>query len=672
MLGRIALLLAAAVLVSACGGGGGGDGGGGGGGGGLGGGGGGGGQDAFSLSSTSATFSATQGGSAPAPQTVLVGVNFGTVFIGTTQSGGQFSHVFQITGPTTGHIVITPAPPTAAGTFTGTITVRGCSTDTCIGGDVAGSPKIINVTYTVSGTPTLTSNPSTVDFQTSTGITPAAKTLNLSSSTGTSGWTRFINYTSGSGNWLDVSPAAAPSLPTTVTLNVTTVPPAGTHTAIVTFNAGGITRDVPVSLTVSDPRVNFVAPYVVTTATAGVNVILRGFGFSTLAAGTLQVQFGATPAVPASFVSDTEILATLPALDAGTYTISVGDGTLTLPTRTGLKLLVISAPITFAPVTIDRTLSPSPGFATNLIYDAERQALYLMDPENNRIERYQFQSGTTWTPASLETGGGGGNPRIALSPDGTQLLKTSGNTTTMSRIDLASFTPMSSADAASLLGLGAHLNLIAFGSDGGAVGSSFAPNTGISLYRYDMLTQQFAALSTQFDMTNRTIVASGNGDRIVLPTFEPLDPAFAKPVFTYDASSGTLTPAAVTTTNTGHASLSRDGLRMILSSAELSASQTVTVYNSSFTALGTLPPEVRAFVISPDGATAFAYFTSDNTIRKFDLNLPSGGGFTQISSTALPNPSVGPGTFFSEMTISPDGGTLFLAGNQRVIIVPAP
>ena len=141
------LLVASSVLLASCGGGGGGDGGGGGGGT----------PDAFSLSASSISFTAPQGGSAPAAQSVTLTVLRGSVFVATSQSGaGQFSHNFQITTTTTGVINITPFAPTNPGTTTGTITVRGCSNPTCDGTDVAGSPKTITVSYTVTPGPALT------------------------------------------------------------------------------------------------------------------------------------------------------------------------------------------------------------------------------------------------------------------------------------------------------------------------------------------------------------------------------------------------------------------------------------------------------------------------------------------------------------------------------------
>ena len=648
------LLVATSVLLASCGGGGGGDGGGGGGGGG----------DAFSLSASSITFTAPLGGAAPAAQSVTLTVLSGAVFVATSQSGaGQFSHNFQITGTTTGVINITPFAPTSAGTTTGTITVRGCSNPTCDGSDVAGSPKTITVNYTVTPAPALTATPSTLAFETTTGNNPAFQDITLRLSNATSTWTASVDTGVGP-VWLSVAPTAgalnpgAPTVPVRFTVNTAGLT-AGAHTATVTFTAGALTRTVPVTLNINARGVNFVAPYVAIDGVGG-NVIIRGHGFT----GVTGVSFGGTPGSGFNFVSDTEIRVTHPALAAGTYPVNVTGG----PARPTRANLVVISPPALAADAITRQLPR--GGVGNLIYDAQRQALYLMDADNTRIERYSYTG--TWVADSFTVGGGSGNIRMALSPDGTELLKTGGSA--LVRYDPANFSVLGAADASSLLGLGVGTNLIAFGNDGRAVISASSTSAGATLFRYDMLNQIFSGLSTQPDMANRSIVASADGDTIVLPTFEPLAPGFERPVVTYDATAGALTEhAAVTTSGTGHASVSRDGSRMILVSFPLSASQTTTVYNFSggaggtLTVHGTLPADLSAFVISPDGATAYAYFPAGGgTVRKYNLTNP--GAFPEIASV----PAASPGTFFNAMTISPDGGWLFLAGNERVVILQAP
>lgn len=645
------LLFATALLVSGCGGGGGGGDGGGGGGSG----------DAYSISSNSVSFSTTFGGATPAPQAVNVSANSGAVFIATSQAGSGFTHSFVITGPTTGRITITPDPPNQPGNFTGTITVRGCATQICGGNDVPGSPKTINVSYTVGGAATLSVTPPTIDFETTPSVTPDPQNVTLSLSSGSLAWSVVaVNYTGGTPGWLTLPMSGMLSPSQTIALSVSPAATPGVRNATVTFNAGSLLKDLPVSYTINAVGVNFVSPYVATTGVGG-NVIIRGHGFT----GATSVSFGGVPAVPGSLsvVSDTEIRASYPALfTLGAQPVQVGS----LSTRA--NLFVVS-PAAFAAVNLARSVGA--GNPANLVYDAERRALFVMDPVNNAIERYRFVSGTTWnvdTPFSV--GVGGGNPRIALSPDGTELLKTSGNGTLLHRVNpaaipLALMSPPTNVDASSLLG-GGSLNLIAFANDGRAVGNASSPSTGITLYRYHMLNQTFTASSTQVDMTNRTIVASGDGDTLVLPTFESLAPGFFKPVVTYDASAGTLTSrSSILTSQTDHASVSRDGSRMILRSA-----QTATVYDfvsGTLTVRGNLPAGLTGFVISPDGAFAYGYFASPSPIiRTFDLNI---GGFPPTGGSVAIN---SPGTSFNAMTISPDGGTLFIAGNQSISIVPAP
>lgn len=108
-------------------------------------------NDAFSLSTSSVSFAGNQGENQP-PKTVGVTVNRGTVFIEVTADGGLVTATFNTTSPSTGvvTIFIPSASLTAPGTHTGTVTVRGCTNGGCSqGSDVAGSPKVINVTFTV-------------------------------------------------------------------------------------------------------------------------------------------------------------------------------------------------------------------------------------------------------------------------------------------------------------------------------------------------------------------------------------------------------------------------------------------------------------------------------------------------------------------------------------------
>ena len=647
------LLLLGMSLLSACGGGGGG-------------GGGGAGRD-FSLSTNAVSFSAPQGAAAPAAKVVAVTVNSGTVFVKTSQTGTSFGHTFQITGPTTGEITITPGVTFNAGAFTGTIEVHGCSDAFCLN-DIGGSPQTISVSYTVTG---LGVTPTALDFASNVGGTPASQNVTLALTPGGSDtWTSSINYTGGAAtNWLTLTPSNGALSPSRV-VSVGVTGPTATpelRTATITFSntSGTLTQNVAVTYTISSPMVNFVAPYVVP-AGAGGNVILRGHGFSSLNAGATTVQFGAQPGAAATVVSDTEIHATYPSLTAGTYTVTVTDGT-PLATRTGVKFVAVD-PLTFPAAAAAIARTNSPFTPTDLVYDAERQALYLIDSQANRLESYQF-NGATWQANTLQFhDSGGGNRHIALSPDGTLLMKMAVTGSVLTRFDLTNnFTELPADDASSLGN--EDLNGMAFANDGRAVGQASGVAT---LYRYDMLTRQFFPLSADFNFVNRTIAASADGDTLVLTS--PVG-STGQDVVTIDGSDGTVTHRTVqSSTNcciSNLLSVSRNGSRIVLVTppAFFGGPERVSVFDASFDKLGDIATGATGAVVSPDGSTVYAYFPGSTSVRKFDLTAPTVGGvFPETGSATITSP----GTSFTAMTISPDATALFLAGTAAVVVLQAP
>ena len=238
-----------------------------------------------------------------------VTVNSGTVFIVTSQTGSGFTHSFVITGGTSGRITITPDAPNTAGSFSGTITVQGCSTQICGPlNNVPGSPKTINVSYTVAGSQTLSVSPPTIDFNAAVNETPASQNVTLSLSSGSLTWSHSIAYTLGTGGWLTVNPLSGTLNPSqAVTLSASPSATAEVRTAEVTFTAGVQTRVLRVNYAINADGVNFVSPYVGTTKVGG-NVIIRGYGFT----GVPTVAFGGIDATSSvTVVSDTEIRATL-------------------------------------------------------------------------------------------------------------------------------------------------------------------------------------------------------------------------------------------------------------------------------------------------------------------------------------------------------------------------
>jgi hypothetical protein len=632
---RAAALLAAGALC-ACGGGGGGSSG----------------PPEFAISSDTVTFTAAQNGTPPPPQTVTVSAVSGTTFIGISQfTGLPFFSTFALTTETTGTITITPLSSTTAGVHTGVITVRGCSVAACVSGDVPGSPKTITVTYTVVPASTVAVAPIFLNFATGQGASPDTQSIALTTSTGATAWTSQIQYTTGS-DWLDVPSMGA--FPANVNVSVNSaLLPAGTYAASVTFTSGIVSTAVPVTLSVNASGVNFVAPYVATTNVVG-SVIIRGHGFT----GATAVRFGADPATSVSVISDTEIHADHAAIPtAGAYAVEVDAGGVTLPTRA--NLVAVAAPNYAAAIVARPTTSTIP---SHLIYDAERASVYLLDRDEDRIDRYHFD-GLGWMQDSLPfVSTTPGNWSMALAPDGTVLLKTATggiNRVNPATLVVTGFTPTTGA-----LG-GDNLGPIAFANDGHAIGTIFASPTNV--YKYHMLTQALTPLSTDAKSGQRDAVAPDNGSKVIL-SFTPTDLG-GVPILAYNASSGALAPVAASTTESNRVTLSRTGAKAVVITNAIPS--TARVYDASFAVLGDLPTSIGRVAFAPDERFVYCFDVGTRQVRKFDLDTSNGmGGFSEVGiGTGTPGT---PGLGTPQMVVSPDGSTLFLAGFQNLVVMPAP
>src|SRR3954471_19851008 len=131
-----------------------------------------------STQAASVTFTAVQGSSQPSQRWVHIDWT-SDVYPTTSQTGPMFNHSLINNSGSTGDVAITPTWPADAGTFIGAITINGCSRGSlgpC--NHVAGSPKTINVTYTVHG---LTVTPAQLTFS-STGANPQAQSAILAAS----------------------------------------------------------------------------------------------------------------------------------------------------------------------------------------------------------------------------------------------------------------------------------------------------------------------------------------------------------------------------------------------------------------------------------------------------------------------------------------------------------
>jgi hypothetical protein len=103
------------------------------------------------------------------------------------------------------------------------------------------------------------------------------------------------------------------------------------------------------------------------------------------------------------------------------------------------------------------------------------------------------------------------------------------------------------------------------------------------------------------------------------------------------------------------------------------------VVGADYEARGTLPGTPRAAVFKPDGLIVYTFDapagTDNGELRSYGLwngsTPPPDTEFPQVGSGAIPM-SLASGTGAIAMTITPDGGTLFVVGTSGVFVQPAP
>ena len=723
----------------------------------------------LSVSTASVTFTALRNGPAPASQQVDVSIQGGSVFVETTQNGSTFTHSFAITGQTTGIITVTPTSPTMApGTYTGTITIRGCRDTFCTGGDVAGSPQVISVTYAIQPAG-ISASPQSLNFsQPEGGSPPAAQTVMLSEIGNASyAWNASILYSQGSG-WLSVnggSQATGASLPSSLSIGITTPQSIGTYGALVRIAGNGNTTDVPViyvvskslspspgslsytvgntplpidltrqvslnaflgvtwtaasnatwlsispasggssdslsisliqsevdaknngryfatvtvtpsvgsvatipvTLTVARTQVNYVSPYIAIANTQN-EVVIRGDNLDQ--ATITNVKFGTSAAASFNPVSSTEIRAMHPNLAPGSYAVQV-ETNLGIARSLANNLVAVAAQgYAAATIAYPNATAKQP---LDIIYDAERQALlvgvaYPTPGSSGEIFRYPF-TGSAWatTPASVAIAS---FRDLALSFDGRQLIAVSDFA--VQKIDAAALTM---GTVTPPLVFETFFKGVAMANDGNAIlttgssrfegGATFA---WFYLVREDRVSLGFGSV---IEIVRGTPGSSADGSRVILSQSSP-DPT---PSYDgqYDSRSGVFSfiPSPIpgmplTWPSTPiRPKLDRKATRLVLNGY-------IVIKNSDYSHQSFLPPvapgDSAAVALSPDGTRAYQY-VSGTLLRTFDVSSPD-QGVSEIGTgtVLLSDPGANP-----VMTVSPDGGTLFIAGADAIVVVPAP
>ncbi|MDB5970083.1 MAG: hypothetical protein JWQ90_2533 [Hydrocarboniphaga sp.] len=554
------------------------------------------------------------------------------------------------------------------------VSVKANTSDVAVGANQAtvtvtdttsGASRVFDVSLDVRAAKLVVS-PQNFAFSVDSKTTSQAMTqaANFSDELGGTQTSESVNWqiTSVDAAWLKATPTSGGSAPAT-SVSLSLVPevvatlPNGAYQAAVTVrydndDASAQTVVLPVSLDLRLPSVNYVGPYLALAGKAG-SLYVRGQHFADQG-GPLTLIIGASSTAPIAPDSDTQLRSSYPALAAGRYPVTVNSAS---GLQRGQAELVTVAEPAYAYASI-----PVAGIRSRLIYDAERQMLWAVNQPDSGLERYQYQGGG-WTtlPEFILAG----LTDAAVAPDGKRLVMTTRNaiqTADLTADVLIAQEKLSNPDPF----CGGYFNQLAALNDGKffivfdlADCSGFTPS-----YLYDDVDGTLVS-NTYFDgyLYNGLAAASRDGSRVYAGS-NGVSPA--QSVFFMNALNNSI--------STGSASANLSGVS-VSGTASKVVLQNADVYSGSLSLLGHVPGGGVALA-SNNGARAFVYVQDDKgnaAIEVYDLNgtLTPGAVYPLLKRIALADQaSVSFNTYTIKMASSLDDKTVFVAGDQRILVVP--
>jgi len=529
------------------------------------------------------------------------------------------------------------------------------------------------------------------------GIVNGTLYLQSSSDNGTFA-SASMTYTGGSGQQptIDafVSPAASSTLlagtySTTITLTACV-----NDSTCATGQLPGSPQTINVTYTLrSDAQGDVVGPRVVTAGEPG-TAILHGRGLS----GATQVSFGGVAAtdVSVSSLNSNEVRAKFPALAAGTYPLTINGGAIPFTA----SLVAVARP-NFAATQL---LYPStPQEIGGITYDAERRAIYVAaryaDSQANTLFKFQYDGSAWQAPAAVKVAG---LQDVALSADGSTVLLATD--TSVVELDVATLAPKGTYSASDdLIRAGtAYIQGIAVVNDGYAIVTTGGANPSNALL-YSPTTHTFATINSagsngtfggaasQFYFAN--VGVSLNGSLAVLSqdprTAAALPNLVTRPfLYLYSATQsqrGSLFASPSSPfTDKDRSQSGRSAKPAVWEADGVVAGTKIvvhgpipTVVSADYSARGSLPVVTRATVFNTDGTRVYAFDapagTENGELRAYDVTArlnPSTQTYAPIG-TGVPL-SPGSGTGVIAMTLTPDGGNVFIVGTAGVFVQPSP
>jgi glutamine cyclotransferase len=422
--------------------------------------------------------------------------------------------------------------------------------------------------------------------------------------------------------------------------------------------------------------VTHVGPYL-QPAGSNTRVILRGYGFDSVGNLAARLQFSGGTVTQITRVNDTELIVKTGPLGLGTFPFSFTNA-LNVTTAT-------AAVKTYMSQTFSATSMPTGGTLRGMFYDAERSSVYLVNQHLESLQRFHFTN--QWQLTSLPL------PAIVsagLTQDGSRLMVAT-STSSQSRIrqlDPADMTvQLSSKDFDRTIASDWN-GTIPTTNDGR---SWFALGSGWNDMAYfDATSETMTLVKPTFNTSfygGPGFAMSRDGERLmILQTGSNW-----QDMLYMDAADSVVKVNPANLQNNYRMSFSDDASRYLNDNYE--------VRDRDFALIGRLPsPLPRATgdnadryvmrsVLSPDGSRVYAVAVLDNFYYQSDparlyvfdssTRQPASDvlptlGYMNIAAqpTCSPLPPNTTCYWNSYITVSPDGNTVFIAGDSNFVVVP--
>lgn len=445
-----------------------------------------------------------------------------------------------------------------------------------------------------------------------------------------------------------------------------TVTPVLAHVTPVAFN---------VSLRKELAELHYAGPYLLV-SNKPQTVRLRGRGFNDVASISTYLDAGATNPTSVTKVNDGQLSLQLPALTAGSYSLTLMNA-LGLPT--GNVALRVVNPTTFTYAAI-----PTNGNPYWLVYDAWRQAAFVANKETEAVVQYKF-SADRWVRSQVSVPG---ISNLGMGPDGDNLVVTGSQgrlrllspDTLETQFQMENPEPFSESFTYLRFGIPATndgRSWLTIGSGWNRLGYFDHRTRTIETPAWNMSTSYYGG---------PWMAMSRNGERMVVVQSASISPQ--PPLLFMDATDALLKLTGTDLTFSYDLQLSDDGNRLVLDGYE--------VRDANFGVVGRLAindPQYSGSgntVVSPDGKRVYmlsypvnAYYEQNPTNKPkvfvFDssampsigVNLPLIGQF-ELNDYPTCHVSAYECNTRARMTISPDGQTLFMAGDANFVVAPIP